>query len=150
MPQVISGQTGISTYSLPVAGYDSIADLRSQPMANNPNWSRRALAVTFGNLTAMDGTFGFYAWDPTSVAADDGSSIIKPTDILAAGRWRRIVSGSGEACDVCTEGANFCFTGACGSQTLKIKNTDTGLANAVHTIGADGLQTIEWDDGTSC
>lgn len=149
MPQVISGQSGISTYELPVSGYDTIPALRSQPMADSPTWTKRALALTFGSAAAMDGTFGFYAWDPTSVAADNGTTVIKPDNITGPGRWRQILGGGGTGI-VCAEGLNYCFTGACPNQVLKIKNLDTGLANAIHTIGADGDQTIELDVGTSC
>lgn len=66
--------------------YDTLAAMRafSPPIANG-----RALASLLGGLAYLDGTYGEYAWDPTSVAADNGTTIIKVTAITT-GRWTRI------------------------------------------------------------
>lgn len=59
-------------------------------------------------------------------------------------------SGGGGGGGVGVTGLNYCFSGAILSQTLQIKNQDTGLYNPVHTIGADGLQTVTLDNGAAC
>jgi hypothetical protein len=149
MPQTIN--LGVSTYDLTVSGYDTIPALRSQPMADSPNWSRRALAVTFGNAAAMDGAFGFFAWDPTSVAADDGQTVIKPDSITGPGRWRLIAgAGGSSASGVLSSGGNYCFAGAFGSQVLKLLNVDTALHNQINSSGIDGEQTVLLQDGSVC
>jgi len=58
--------------------------------------------------------------------------------------------GGGGGGVVAVSGENFCFTGALGSQVLKIKNTTTGLANRVNTVNPDGTQAISLDDGSAC
>lgn len=55
--------------------------------------------------------------------------------------------GSG---DVASVGVNYCFTGTAPNQVLKIKNTTTGLANRVDMSGADGVQTMDFADGSAC
>lgn len=95
MPFTITALTGVRNYELPNTGFDKLADLRTVPPSNSPNWAARAVAIVFGAAAAFDGSFFFYAWDPTSVIADDGSNYIKPTAITSAGRWRLIVGSSG-------------------------------------------------------
>lgn len=149
MPETII-QGGVSVFGLVVSGYDTIADLRSQPIADSPLWTKRSLAMTFGSAAPLDGTFGFYAWDPTSVAADDGVNVIKPTLITGEGRWRLIGSTGGMTEEVCIEGDNVCFGGDCPDQVLGIKNEDTGLFNRIDVVGADGDQTIQLGEGEVC
>lgn len=48
-----------------------------------------------GGAAFLDGTFLFYVWDGTSVVADDGINVIKPTAITGAGRWRVMVAAGG-------------------------------------------------------
>lgn len=64
-------------------------------------------------------------------------------DILAAG-------GGGGGGSVAAEGTNYCITGTAPNQVLRIKNTDTGLANAIHADGVDGAQGTHLDDGVAC
>ena len=79
---------GIPLWQLEVSCFDTIADLRTFPAADNPNWTQRAIAQVFGQATVFDGQFLWYSWDPTSALADDGVSTIKPTQISGSGRWR--------------------------------------------------------------
>ncbi|GAF78082.1 unnamed protein product, partial [marine sediment metagenome] len=43
-----------------------------------------------GGLAPNDGDQGQFYWDSTSTTADDGVDVIKPTDIVGAGRWLRL------------------------------------------------------------
>jgi hypothetical protein len=95
MPFTITALNGVRNYELPNTGFDKLADLRTVPLANSPNWVARAVAIVFGAAAAFDGSFFFYAWDATSVIADDASNYIKPTAITGAGRWRLMFGSSG-------------------------------------------------------
>jgi len=95
MPYTINALNGVRVYELPNTGFDKLADLRTVPLANAPTWVERAVAMVFGAAAAFDGSFFIYAWDSTSVVADDASNYIKPTAITGAGRWRLIVGSSG-------------------------------------------------------
>ncbi len=65
-------------------------------------------------------------------------------DILAAG-------GGGGAGAVAACGENYAITGTAPNQSFKFKNSDTGLANRVSSVGVDGVQSLEVDTGTvSC
>lgn len=49
------------------------------------------LLCLIGSSAAFDAAIKWYAWDPTSTAADDGSTVLQPTiagTALATGRWR--------------------------------------------------------------
>lgn len=52
-------------------------------------WS---VAILIGGSAAFDASPKIYIWDPTSVAADNGTSVIQPgngtSSALATGRWR--------------------------------------------------------------
>jgi hypothetical protein len=45
------------------------------------------------------------------------------------------------------EGTNYIFTGSAPNQVLRIKNTDTGLANRIDTVGVDGVQSVSLENG---
>lgn len=66
--------------------YETLAAMRlfSPPISNG-----RALCELLGGAAYLDGTYGMYAWNPTSIAADDGGVTIKVTAITT-GRWIRI------------------------------------------------------------
>lgn len=81
--------------TLPITGVNTIAQLRLIPNANSSNWTQRALAMVFGQTTALDGSRMLYMWDPTSAAADDGNLVIKPT-LVTTGRWL-LIAGRGPA-----------------------------------------------------
>lgn len=65
---------------------DTITALRALASSGFVNGDNMAVD---GSAAVGDGGGGLYAWDDLSVLADDGSTIIRPTDIsaLAAGRW---------------------------------------------------------------
>lgn len=52
------------------------------------------VALVIGNAAAFDGSSWLYVYDADFSTADNGSTIIKPTSVLAAdpGRWRRVVT----------------------------------------------------------
>lgn len=93
MPEEIL--SGISMFQLQVSGFDTIANLRTVPPAPSPDWTKRALVIVFGSVTAFDTAPTWYAWNPDDVTADNGSTVIKPTAIIGRGRWRLIVGGGG-------------------------------------------------------
>ena len=65
---------------------DTVAALRGVATA-----STNTMAVVADDQTGV--FVGLYAWDATSSAADNGTTIIKPDDAGAgAGRWRRFLS----------------------------------------------------------
>lgn len=50
-------------------------------------------AIVGGNVAPQDGLAGdAWFWNPTSVAADDNQTIIRPTALPVAGRWIRIAN----------------------------------------------------------
>lgn len=58
--------------------------------------------------------------------------------------------GGGGGGAVAAEGANYCITGTAPTQVFKLKNLDTGLANRIDAVGADGVQTTQVDVGSAC
>lgn len=90
MPVTIND--GVSRYELVLTGWKDIAGLRTSPRGDTPEWAPFALSLVGGGAAFLDGTFLFYVWDSTSVAADDGINVIKPTAITGAGRWRVMVA----------------------------------------------------------
>lgn len=86
MPATIDA--GVTHYQLQLTAWRNIAGLRTSPNTDNATWTAFALALVAGSSTFLDGTFLFYVWDGTSVAADDGVNVIQPTAITGAGRWR--------------------------------------------------------------
>lgn len=56
-----------------------------------PSTGPYPLLVLIGSSAAFDAAIKWFAWNPTSVAADDGSTILQPTiagTALATGRWQ--------------------------------------------------------------
>lgn len=43
-----------------------------------------------GRITPFDGLGGDYGWSATSAAADNGTTIIRPNDLPATGRWIKV------------------------------------------------------------
>lgn len=62
----------------------------------NPGAPPEQVLVLQGYVTPHDGGGGVFVWDPTSTAADNAGTIIRPNDRAAgvAGRWRRQFSGA--------------------------------------------------------
>ena len=76
---VTSGTGGVG-----LVGLDNVAALRAKVFHIS-----NEVAFLLGNLTADDGAGGNYYYSTTSTAVDDGSTVIKPTNVLLAnpGRW---------------------------------------------------------------
>ena len=72
---VISGDTLV---------VDTVEALRALPSSDE-----YSIAFTRGELTKWDGFGRTYMWDATGVEADNGASIIRPSDFDGAGLWRQ-------------------------------------------------------------
>lgn len=86
-------------------------------------------------------------WDPTSVAADDGTTVICPTDIThpAPGRWLVNPSTHAQNTDTGTDQETFILdSGGAGSGPLRIAADAEGIAarNGAHSayVGFIGLR----------
>lgn len=71
-----------------VKSYDVFADVRA---ANEPTLvTGQTLNIEVqGGLSVNDGLGGFFYWNPTSAAADDGRTVLKPNSDSGVGRWLR-------------------------------------------------------------
>lgn len=74
----------------------------------------------------------FFEWNATSVIADDGVSVIKPTAVSGAGRWVLIAGGSG------TQG----FQGAQGTQGAQGAQGAQGVQGTQGAQGSQGFQGV--------
>ena len=85
----ISVTVTTTTSALNIFIYDTTALFR----AGASPTTTTAFAVLNGDVTAYDGSGGFYTWISNSTATDDGVNIIKPSDrtVLEEGRWRKNV-----------------------------------------------------------
>lgn len=69
--------------------FDSVAGMRL-----GPDPTHRSIGILLGNASAFDASLnGIYSYDKDSVLADDGITVIKPTAVTGAGRWRQVTSG---------------------------------------------------------
>lgn len=76
----------------------TVAQMRLMPSKNNATWlkGQTGLGVLIGNNAMFDQSLTLWAWDATSTAADNGTSVVQPTAIVVdavlnptgAGRWR--------------------------------------------------------------
>lgn len=73
--------------STQVQSFNSIAALRLRSGTTIAN-----AAKTLGYYSAGDGGANAFYWDGTSVATDNGGTIIKPTSVSGAGRWLAVNS----------------------------------------------------------
>ena len=73
--------------STQVQSFNSIAALRLRSGTSSAN-----AAKTLGYYSAGDGGANSFYWDSTSVATDNGGTIIKPTSVSGAGRWLAVDS----------------------------------------------------------
>lgn len=85
----------LTYWQQPVTAVDTLADLRKIPQADNGDWTERAVAIVNGSAAFDDGSFFFYSWIPTSADADNAPTVIKPTAITGAGRWKLISWNNG-------------------------------------------------------
>ncbi len=73
--------------STQVQSFNSIAALRLRSGTTIAN-----AAKTLGYYAAGDGGGNSFYWDSTSVATDNGGTVIKPTSVSGAGRWLAVDS----------------------------------------------------------
>lgn len=69
--------------------FPTVAALELFPTAETSDWTKGdALALTLGGSTKFDGTYGLWAWDPTSTASAS-ATVVLPTAFTTpkAGRW---------------------------------------------------------------
>lgn len=70
--------------------FETVGALYGYPPAENSTWAKGdVLAITLGASTKFDGTYGIWAWNAASTAANDGSTVVLPTAFTTpkAGRW---------------------------------------------------------------
>lgn len=80
---------------LPINRLDSAATIAALRAVASASLENGQDIVVDGSATAGDGLGGLYTWSELSVLDDNGSSVIKPTDVspMAAGRWL-LIAGS--------------------------------------------------------
>src|SRR3712207_4569564 len=73
----------------------TLDDLRAYSVENAENGLN---VIVDGEIVAGDGEGGYYVWNTASVAADNGTTIIKPDSIVhpAPGRWLSVVPTSAD------------------------------------------------------
>lgn len=115
----------------PLGNADTVAALRAIPSANLEN--NQAVAVA-GNISFGDGAGGIYVWSELTTTADNGTTIIKPTDVspMAAGRWI-LVSGGVAGGFYGPAAYEFVAT---GGQTVFVMPFDMTVAPVVYVNGA--------------
>lgn len=70
--------------------FETTTALYGFPTAEQSSWAKGdVIAITLGGSTKFDGTYGIWAWNPASTAADDGVNVVLPTAFTTpdAGRW---------------------------------------------------------------
>jgi hypothetical protein len=77
--------------------------------------------------TALDGSGGFYVWNPTDSSADNGSTIIKPNVGPATGRWNLLTFDNG--------------SGGGGPISGTIAINQVAVGTGVNTIGGSSALT---------
>ena len=88
-PSIIINLPGSGTALNSVATIAALRALASISLVNGAD------IVVDGGAVLGDNGGGIYIWDDLSVSADDGASVIKPTDVpvLSAGRWKTVGGG---------------------------------------------------------
>jgi hypothetical protein len=97
----------------------SIADLRLFPM---PPGTGLAPVASDGHATAGDGGGALWRWDSASSTADDGVTVVKPTNLSGNGRWKR----AGQYLKLTTVQRNALSLGA-GDASFTIYNTTSNV-----------------------
>ena len=134
--------------STQVQSFNSIAALRLRSGTTIAN-----AAKTLGYYAAGDGGANAFYWDGTSVATDNGGTIIKPTSVSGAGRWLAVdptyitfAQFGGKSDDVGAAVANFtALKAAC--QALGGITAATGTKGTLYiqqgnyTIANDEIRT---------
>lgn len=95
MPQVYDAPTGYRDAQLLVA--TSVANLREQTPPSfagaSAGTQTYAIAIVLGGASAFAANAAVYAWDATSAAADNNSTVIRPNNAQVGGnpgRWRML------------------------------------------------------------
>lgn len=146
---------------LPINRLDSAANIAALRAVASASLENGQDIAVDGSVTVGDGLGGIYTWSELSVLADNGTTVIKPTDVLplAAGRWILIsASGNTQAQYITTQD----FTGAIipdGSdvqQALQALETTAEAHMRLNVPGVSNqgydyrlMETVESIDGTS-
>jgi len=83
---VISGVATISVVGSGIHAYDNIAALRAESSVGVLVNSMPA--ILYGRLSRGDGEGGMFYYDAFSNEADNDISIVQPTSVVGAGRWK--------------------------------------------------------------
>lgn len=77
--------------------FETTTALYAWPPVENPLWMKGdVIAITLGGTVKWDGTYGMWAWNPASSAADNGSTVVMPSAWTSkAGRWILIMCECG-------------------------------------------------------
>jgi len=89
----MSSDLPLSVTGTTLQSIDTLANLRA---ANANSFPDLFVIVLDGYGAANDGGGGLFVWRATSTAADDGGTIIRPTNVPSGspGRWVRLYSGA--------------------------------------------------------
>jgi hypothetical protein len=110
------------------SGVLTAADLRAIPSDRLKSGDIRVV-VALGTV---------FAFDSTSTTADDGATVIKPTDGLAAGRWVGLTTVANAAALTAATNANSAATAA----TTAANNATTAANNATTAASRTGNVTL--------
>jgi hypothetical protein len=120
----------------PVAGADLVANalktyqtFAAVRSANAPILvtGQTLTASVQGAISANDGLGGFFYWNPTSAANDNGATVLKPTSAGSTGRWIRLGLPPVGALNSITA-ASTTDLGTLGSNVVQI-NGSTGITS---------------------
>lgn len=117
------------------SGVLTAADLRAIP-------SDRLKSGDIRVVTALGTVFVF---DPTSTTADDGATVLKPSDGLAAGRWVGLTTVANAAALTAATNANSAATAAntaAGNATTAANNAVAALSRVGNATLVGGTKTI--------
>jgi len=136
--------------STQVQSFNSIAALRLRSGTTIAN-----AAKTLGYYSAGDGGGNSFYWDSTSVATDNGGTVIKPTAVSGSGRWLAVDISSVSVLQFGADStggkeATAIFTAALAasnniivpSGTYKIKSVSVAANKNIITIGAVTIQQL--------
>ena len=66
----------------------TVASLRTIPSSDGPLINQ---VTVQGNISADDGGGGIYTWYVGATDADDGNSVIRPSDYSTGGLWKKLL-----------------------------------------------------------
>ena len=113
--------------------FETIAKMRL-----GPDPVHLAMGVLLGSVAAYDGVLnGVYSYDKNSVLADNGTSVIKPTAVTGAGRWRQVIYCP-PCPDVCAPWAGDPVDGASFSARFRIGATSSNFMSMANDSALPG------------